>query len=127
MELGDLELSVLKAVRTLEEGTPGEIYNVLRKDRDLAYTSVTTTIYRLVDKGLLQARRVSKKKVFYSLKSDPSSARMIGGLMDRLLGAFGPSAISHLLEHAESLSGEDRAALRKAIEEAQARESRDLD
>ncbi|TLZ85558.1 MAG: BlaI/MecI/CopY family transcriptional regulator, partial [Methanobacteriota archaeon] len=50
MELGELELAVLRAVRNLRSATSGAIYDEVRRSRDIAYTSVTTTLYRLVDK-----------------------------------------------------------------------------
>lgn len=125
MELGDLESAVLKAVRHLKEATPGEIFRVVLEERDVAYTSVTTTIYRLVEKGLLAARRVSEKKVFYSLKSGPGYRKTVGGMMDRLLGAFGPAAVAHLLEHSDSLTEEEREALRSAISRERGGEDND--
>jgi predicted transcriptional regulator len=123
MELGDLELAVLKAVRNLREATAGEIYRSVREERGAAYTSVTTTIYRLVEKGLLDARRQSEKKVYYRLRGDEASRRAVGGLMDRLLQAFGPAAIVHLVQESDDLSEEDLRALREAIEDRRRRES----
>jgi len=65
MELGELETEVLRAVRTLGSASPGEVYRAVRQVRNVAYTSVTTTLYRLVDKGLIGARRASEKRVRY--------------------------------------------------------------
>jgi predicted transcriptional regulator len=116
MELGSLELAVLKAVRTLGEATPGDIHRAVQAERDVAYTSVTTTIYRLVEKGLLAVRRESEKRMFYRVRGGSAYRKTVGGLMDRLLDAFGPAAIDHLLERTEALSDEEREALRAAIE-----------
>ena len=68
MELGELELAVLRAVRNLGSATSGGIYEEVRKGRDLAYTSVTTTLYRLVAKDLIAIRRESEKKIYYRVK-----------------------------------------------------------
>ncbi len=38
MELGELELAVLRAVRNLGPATSGAIYAEVRKTRDVAYT-----------------------------------------------------------------------------------------
>jgi len=62
MELGELELAVLRAVRGLGSATSGTIYDEVRKSRDVAYTSVTTTLYRLVDKDLIAMERPARKR-----------------------------------------------------------------
>src|SRR5436309_6611834 len=125
MELGELELAVLRAVRNLGVATSGTIYNEVGKRRDVAYTSVTTTLYRLVDKDLVQIRRESEKKVFYSVKDGKAYEKMMSTMMRRMVDTFGAAAISYVLENPGSLSHEEITELRRMIAKAKAKESPD--
>ena len=81
MELGDLELALVRTLREMGEASPREIYKEVRRSRGVAYTSVTTTLYRLKEGGTLRRMRAS--------------------MVDRLVDAFGGAAVSHLLENPE--------------------------
>ncbi len=112
MELGDLELTVLRAVRSLGEASSGEIYDEVRKTRDAAYTSVTTTLYRLVDKDLVAIRRLSEKRVFYRIKEGRAYRRAMASMVDSVLDTFGGAAISYLLDSPGKLSPQEFETLR---------------
>jgi len=115
MELGDLELALLRAIRNLGEATPGEIYEEVRKARDVAYTSVTTTLYRLVDKDLVAMRKLSEKRVFYRIKEGPAYRKAMSSMVDRIVETFGGAAVSYLLEKPDALLEKDRAALKEQV------------
>lgn len=124
MELGELELTVLRAVRTLGEASPGEIHKEVRKARDVAYTSVTTTLYRLANKDLVAVRKESEKRVFYSIKDGRAYERAMTTMMDRIVDTFGAAAISYILENPASLSPEEAQELRRIIARTRAKEPR---
>ena len=125
MELGELELAVLRAVRSLGETTTGEIHREVRKTRDIAYTSVTTTLYRLVEKDLVQVRKESERKVFYSVKDGRAYEKVMATMMRRMVDTFGAAAISYVLENPGSLTRDDVSELRRMISKAKGKESRD--
>ncbi len=125
MELGDLELAVLRAVRNLGTATSGAIYDEVRKTRDVAYTSVTTTLYRLVDKELVAVRKQSEKKVYYRLKEGRAYRKAMASMVDRVVDTFGGAAVSYLLEKPASLPEGQLAALRAQVEKRRLREKRD--
>ena len=103
MELGELELAVLGAIRNLGEACCADVHRELRRSRDVAYTSVTTTLYRLVEKDLLSVRRVSEKKAFYRIKDGAAYRRAMVDMVDSLVDTFGDDAVSYLLERPERL------------------------
>src|SRR5213594_2470919 len=115
MELGELELAVLRAVRSLGEATTGDIHREVRKTRDVAYTSVTTTLYRLVDKDLVRIRRESEKKVYYSVKDGKAYEETMSMMMRRMVDTFGAAAISYILENPGSLAPAEVAELKRMI------------
>jgi len=127
MELGELELAVLRAVRSLSEATTGEIHREVKRTRDVAYTSVTTTLYRLVDKDVVQVRRESEKKVYYSVKDGRAYENVMSTMMRRMVDTFGAAAISYVLENPGNLTHEELAELRRMIAKVKAKESRDAD
>jgi len=126
MELGELELAVLRAVRSLGETTTGEIHREVKKTRDVAYTSVTTTLYRLVDKDVVQVRRESEKKVYYSVKDGRAYEKVISTMMRRMVDTFGAAAISYVLENPGNLTQAEISELRRMIAKTRAKEDRDV-
>ena len=126
MDLGELELAVLRSVRSLGEATTGEIHRDVRKTRDVAYTSVTTTLYRLVDKDLVQIRRESEKKVYYSVKGGRAYEKVMSTMMRRMVDTFGAAAISYVLENPGSLTQDEIGELRRMIAKTKAKEDRDV-
>ena len=56
--LGDLECEIMELVLKLSSSNPTvtvrEVYDALRKKREIAYTTVMTTMVRLSEKGLLK-------------------------------------------------------------------------
>lgn len=123
MDLGELEALVLKQVRQLGRATPGEIHRAVRRESRVAYTSVTTTLYRLVEKGLLRAERLSEKRVLYSVaEGSPAYAAYARSMADRLYRAFGRASISYLVESAEGLAPEELRELEERIRRMRKRE-----
>src|SRR2546430_17380506 len=97
MELGELELAVLRAVRNLGVATSGAIYSEVKKRRDVAYTSVTTTLYRLVDKGLVAMGEGSEKKVFYRPEGGRGYRKAMASSIARGVETLGGAAGALLL------------------------------
>lgn len=123
MELGDLELAVLRAVRTLGTASSGEVYDEVRKTRDVAYTSVTTTLYRLVDKDLVAVRRQSEKRAFYRIKDGRAYRRAMAEMMDSVLDTFGGAAVSYLLDNPNKMAEDQGDALRVEVAQRRKKES----
>ncbi len=125
MELGELELAVLRAVRNLGSANSGAIYDEVRKSRDVAYTSVTTTLYRLVDKDLIAIRKASEKKVYYRLKEGRAYRKAMASMIDRVVDTFGGAAVSYLLGNPGSISEDQIADLKAQVDKRRTREKRD--
>lgn len=122
VELGELELAVLGALRALGEASTGEIHREVRRARDVAYTSVTTTLYRLVGKDLVAIRKESEKRIFYRIKEGRAYRRALETMVGRLVDTFGGAAVSNLLANAEDLAPVDRVVLEGEVAEGRKRE-----
>jgi len=124
MELGELELAVLRAVRNLRSATSGAIYDEVRRSRDIAYTSVTTTLYRLVDKDLVAVRKESEKKIYYRLKEGRAYRKAMASMIDRVVDTFGGAAVSYLLENPGPVDEIKLASSRAQVEKRRSKETR---
>jgi predicted transcriptional regulator len=124
MELGELELAVLRAVRNLGSATSGAIFEEVHKSRDVAYTSVTTTLYRLVDKDLIAMRKASEKKVYYRLKEGRAYRKTMASMIDRVVDTFGGAAVSYILENPAPTSADQIGPLRAQVEKRRSKEKR---
>lgn len=125
MALGDLELAVLRAVRNLGPSTSGAIYEEVRKTRDVAYTSVTTTLYRLVDKDLVAMRKASAKKVYYRVREGRAYRKAMASMIDRVVDTFGGAAVSYLLTNPGSLPDAQLESLKAQVELRRSKEKQD--
>jgi len=124
MELGDLELAVLRAVRNLGQANSGAIFDEVRKSRDVAYTSVTTTLYRLVDKGLIAMRKESEKKVYYRVREGRAYRRAMASMIDRVVDTFGGAAVSYILENPGPTTDSSISALRGQVDKKRSKEKK---
>jgi predicted transcriptional regulator len=71
LSLGPLETEILKIVWELNAATVKDIHDRIlsNPDRELAYTSVTTVLNRLTQKGWLKCDRQERSFVWYPLLS----------------------------------------------------------
>lgn len=92
------------------------MFEELKRTRDVAYTSVTTTLYRLVDKDLVAVRKQSEKRVFYRIKEGRAYRKAMSSMVDSLLDTFGGAAVSYLLDNPERLTEGQAASLRTQID-----------
>lgn len=108
LRLHELEAAIMDVIwsRKLSSFAVGDVLAILEKQRDIAYTTVMTTVTRLYDKGLL-AREREGKRYLYSPKLTreefmESTARVV---LDEAVG--GHQAMAMLAEKvSEASAGE---------------------
>jgi predicted transcriptional regulator len=102
MVLGDLETDVMEVIwRQLEnpktpEGTwctVREVYEIMRDERRIAYTTVMNTMTRLAKKGVLESKRQDMAYLYRPRQSrDDFIHGVVGHVLERLLVQFtGPT------------------------------------
>ena len=122
--LGPLETEVMEAVWDRGDTTVRDVHAALERRRDIAYTTVMTTMGRLASKGLL-ARDTSGLAHRYrpTLSRDDYAKSMVHSVVDWLVGSFPEPAISYFVDVVND--GDDpavMAALRSKIDDLRARE-----
>jgi len=66
LRLHELEATIMDAVwsRKLTSFSVGDVLGILEREREIAYTTVMTTVARLYDKGLLERERDGKRYLY---------------------------------------------------------------
>ena len=112
---GELETVIMKEVWARGQASVREVYESLREQRTLAYTTVMSTMQNLTKKGLLDHRTVGRTYVYSPRVErrtvERSSARE---LINRLFEGSVERFANALFED-EELSAESFEALRRKI------------
>jgi predicted transcriptional regulator len=98
--LGDLEAEVMELIwkRRAPEGlTVRAVFEILRRRRRVAYTTVMTTMARLARKKLLYTKKQGQAYVYYpSVTKDAFIAGFIGRILENLMVSFTGATIERL-------------------------------
>ena len=105
--IGELEAAVLEVLNKKEQATASNILAVLKRRREIAYTTVSTTLDRLYRKKLVGRKALvgpgGTKYLFSRNKEERRHAKIVEATIDRLTGAFGESAYAAIYRKLESL------------------------
>lgn len=118
-ELTEVEWEIMKVVWEKEPCTAGSVQEVLAGNRDRAYSTVKTTMDRMVEKGFLRIEKVRNLQLFHACISKIEAKR---GEFQRMLkrafdGALTPM-MQFLIEH-EGISKKQAYELRKLVNKAE--------
>lgn len=113
VELTKCEAEVMDVVWDRESVTVGDVVEAI--DRDLAYTTVMTTLKILEDKKIVRRGKKIGRAFTYSAKVSRQQVRqgMLKSLTDQLFGGSARSLVLSLLE-SEAVSAEDIDAVKEA-------------
>ncbi len=115
VELTEAEWEIMKVVWAKEPCAAGTVQEDLTHSRDWAYSTVKTTMDRMVEKGFLRIEKIRNLQLFSSCISEVEARR---GEFRRMLkrafdGALTPM-MQFLIEH-EGLSAEEASKLRELV------------
>lgn len=120
--LGELESQVLEVLKDRGQATAGEVLEVLQRNREIAYTTVSTTLDRLHRKKLVERRALAgpggTKYQFRLGKDERRKKKIVEATIDRLTGAFGETAYSAIYRKLESLPDDELENLRRQVDRA---------
>ena len=117
--LGVRELAIMKVVWKLGDASVREVYETLRKERPVAYTTVMSMMGTLEGKGYLKKR--ADGRAFRYRPARPEQ-RVISGMVrefvDRVFDGASRPLLAHLVSEGR-LTDEEREELRRLIDEAE--------
>jgi len=122
VELTEAEWEIMKVVWEKQPCAAGTVQEELARTRDRAYSTVKTTMDRMVEKGFLQIERIRNLQLFSARISEVEARR---GEFRRMLkrafdGALTPM-MQFLIEH-ERFSPEEASMLRELVERTETRQ-----
>lgn len=118
MALGELEAEILGAVHRLGKVSAREVMNEV-SSRHLAYTTISTVLDRLYQKGMVKRDEVisrgGTKYLYSSSSSSHLRASIVNKTLDRLVSAFGPRIVPIIHDSLDEISKEEAAELKERI------------
>jgi predicted transcriptional regulator len=122
MAMGELEAHVFGAVQKLGKASARDVMKEM-DSRHLAYTTISTVLDRLHQKGMVKRTRVvgrgGTKYVYSTVSSTNLRVSLVNRTLDRLVSAFGPSIVPTIYDSLEEISKEDAADLKRKVAKAQ--------
>lgn len=113
--LTPVELELMQHVWRLGEASVADVLAALPPERQLAYTSVSTVLRILEQKGVVKSRKVGRGHLYAALvPREAYEAQSVRHLVDTLF-AGEPGALVARLVEAVPLGAEDVEAIRKLL------------
>jgi BlaI family transcriptional regulator, penicillinase repressor len=108
--LTDQELEIMKIVWQRESATVRDVYEALRENRKVAYTTVMTMMKILEQKGYLKKKLVERAHVYTPVQAKQQGVRsMVREFVNRVFNGAAEPLLVHLVA--------DRKLNRKDLEE----------
>jgi BlaI family penicillinase repressor len=111
------ELAIMKVVWRLEKATVRDVFETLRKRREIAYTTVMTMMRILEDKGYLKKTRT--ERAYEYRPAQPRSqvlAALVRDFVDRVFDGATAPLLLHLAKDGR-LTKDERELIRRLAEE----------
>jgi BlaI family transcriptional regulator, penicillinase repressor len=115
--LGDLQLKIMKVLWDKREATVSDVFDVVGRERDLAYTTIATMLRKMEARGLIAHRAEGRTFVYRAvIDSHAVTSNMSEHLLDRFFEGSLADLVSHLLSTRE-VSRDELAKIEKLIAE----------
>jgi predicted transcriptional regulator len=116
--LTETELELMTILWKLQEGSVGEVMEQLSPQRDLAYTSVSTILRILEQKGILKTRKEGRGHIYIpQIKKNEYEAKTVKHVVERVFDGT-PMALVRQLLGSEKWDAEELNEIKKMIEQA---------
>lgn len=121
LRLGALETSVLNQLWESRELDAKQVHERLSGERDIALSTVQSTIERLCKKGLVDRKKVSHAFRYRPVvERDAVLQRFVGAMIDQLGQGWNRPALSNLLDVAERMDAGALDELERLIRQRRA-------
>ena len=98
--LGPLETDIMQLVWRDKSTTVKKVHRTLQVQRDIAYTTVMTTMTRLAEKGVLTRRREGLAYVYApAVSKHDFETAMVRRVLDGLMDDYEEETITYLLDY----------------------------
>ena len=112
----DGELEILRVLWELGPSALGAVCDALRREREVATTTVATMLRVMLDKGLVRRKQATRGQQWSAAVTQAAAAKsMVGKLVDGVFDGSAGRLATHLVE-AGRLTPDELAELRKLID-----------
>lgn len=116
--LGDLETEIMELVWAKGDLTVRQVFDILKEQRKVAYTTIMTVMSRLAEKGLLEKTKEGAAFLYHAISSrEEFTQSTVKKIINGLLLDFSTPAINQFLDSVEDVNPEKMEELAKLIEE----------
>jgi BlaI family penicillinase repressor len=120
----DGELEILRVLWDRGPSPLGDVCAALRRERDVATTTVATMLRVMLDKGLVRRKREGRAAQWSAVVTHTAAARsMVGKLVDGIFDGSAQRLVAHLVEGGQ-LSTQELAELKSLINAGSGKASR---
>lgn len=114
--LGPLESEIMRLIWQQGQATVKQIHRILSRQREIAYTTVMTTMSRLADKGILKRTRRGMAYLYYPTMTKAEFDRgVLRAVLGGLLESFDSSTMEYLVEYLSQERPEQLEYLRAVL------------
>jgi BlaI family penicillinase repressor len=114
--LNPQELAIMKVVWRKGTATVRDVYEALREERPIAYTTVMTMMRILDDKGYLEKKLVDRAHVYTPTRAQHQvMGAMVKDFVDRVFDGASESLLVHLAKDSR-LTRKQREALEQLVD-----------
>jgi predicted transcriptional regulator len=120
--LGPLETEIMRLLWDEKRSTVKKVHRMLSQNRDIAYTTVMTTMSRLSEKGVLNRQREGLAYVYTpAITEDEFVSMVVSQVLDGLLHDYSDMAIDYMVDYLARNSPDDLTRLQQTIQERMGR------
>ncbi len=115
--LGPLETEIMQTLWQEERSTVKKVHRKLSSQREIAYTTVMTTMSRLAEKGVLNRHREGLAYVYTPAISEEDFVTMVvHQVLDGLLDDYSDTAIEYMIDYLSRNNPAELKRLQSAIQ-----------
>ncbi|GAC1541264.1 MAG: BlaI/MecI/CopY family transcriptional regulator [Herpetosiphon sp.] len=113
--MGPLETDIMQVVWKEQPTTVKKVHRALQKNREIAYTTVMTTMTRLAEKGVLDRKREGLAYVYTpAITQREFETMIVRRVLDGLMDDYQEETITYLMDYLAEHNPEQLARLRDA-------------
>ena len=114
--LGPLETDIMQLVWREKFTTVKKVHKVLQSERDIAYTTVMTTMTRLAEKGVLTRKRDGLAYIYTpAVTKHDFETMMVRRVLDGLMDDYEEETITYILDYLAEHNPQRSEAVRSEL------------
>jgi predicted transcriptional regulator len=116
--LGPLEIEIMQIIWQDERSTVKKVHRKLSQHRDIACTTVMTTMSRLAEQGVLNRHREGLAYIYTpAITEDDFIAMVVQQVLDGLLDDYSETAIDYMVDYLARRNPSELRRLQKTLQQ----------